>query len=104
MLTAIAIHCSSEFFNEDGFKFRLSNCSGNCMRAILVVLWCATNGLASLPFVGPHVGKVTGKVEGLLGGRAMMMMTVILAEEIFGHLATFERPHTIVFNAISKYS
>jgi len=99
----VALHCSGEFFDDTGISFNIAGCSDACERATCVAVWCGTNGLANFPVIGSYVASTSGWVEGMFGGRAAFLMTMIILDDVAGELWTFgEKPHTRLANALYK--
>ena len=99
----VALHCSGEFLDDTGISFNIAGCSDACERATCVAVWCGTNGLANFPVIGSYVASTSSWVEGIFGGRAAFLMTMIILDEVAGELWTFgEKPHTFLANALYK--
>jgi len=101
--TCVALHCSDDFFNSEGLSFSVHSCSDACERATWVAFWCATNGLANLPFIGSVLGGFGAIGEDFFGGRANFLMSTIILDELAGHLLPYERPHSIFAKALYKF-
>merc|ERR1719326_2550442 len=89
VFACVAVHCAGEFFNADGLSFNVSGCSANCERAAWVAVWCATDALGSAPFVGGVLGGVGATLEGLFGGRANFLLSMVLLDAVCGHNFAF---------------
>jgi hypothetical protein len=101
--TCVALHCAGDFFNGEGLSFNVPSCSTACERATWVAFWCATNGLATLPFVGAALGGFGAIGENFFGGRANFLMSTIILDELAGHMLPYQRPHVIFANAMYTF-
>ena len=63
MAFCIAVHCSSDFFGPDGFKFSFDKCSVSANRAVLVYFWIASHGLSTV--FASLMGKESNGLERL---------------------------------------
>jgi hypothetical protein len=102
IMTCVAIHANAEFFNTGGLRFTVDSCSQQVERAVMVAVWCATNGLATVPVVGGACGGFTSDLEGKFGGRSNFLMSMILLDAVCGHLLPFDKPQTMVANVLYK--
>lgn len=101
--TCVALHCADDFFNSEGLSFSVPSCSDACERATWVAFWCATNGLANLPFVGSVLGGFGAMGEDFFGGRENFLLSTIVLDELAGHLLPYERPHSIFSKALYNF-
>merc|ERR1712159_436435 len=99
----VALHCAGDFFNGEGLSFNVPSCSAACERATWVAFWCATDGLATLPFVGAALGGFGAMGENFFGGRANFLMSTIILDELAGHMLPYQRPHVVFANALYKF-
>lgn len=105
MFTAVAVHCATDFFNQDGFNFSISGCSETAERAVIVAFWIATAGLSTLPVVGSPLGQVTGKVVGQVavdGDHAAFLWAMILVNELAGEFIPV-KPHRLVTDFLTEH-
>ena len=105
MFTAVAVHCATDFFNQDGFNFSISGCSETAERAVIVAFWIATAGLSNLPVVGSPLGQVTGKVVGQVavnGDHAAFLWAMILVNELAGEFIPV-KPHRLVTDFLTEH-
>lgn len=99
IFACVAVHCAGDFFSTSGFRFDVDGCSTACERAAIVAFWFASNGLSALPFVGEHLGKITGQAEDFFDGRADFLLQMILIWHVVGDRIPFQ-PHTKVIEAL----
>ena len=104
VVLCVQLHCSGQFFSASGFRFTVSNCNANMERATWVAFWCATNGLATLPFIGGLLSGVGAMGESMFGGRANFLMSTIILDQMFGHLFQGKRPHQLFADALYTFS
>jgi len=115
MFIAVAVHCATDFFNQDGFNFSMSGCSETAERAVVVAFWIATKGLETLiPPIGNITGKVVGHVAHVGAGTDENTFTVknvdhfaflwimILLNEIFGEFLAV-KPHRMIMDFLNDF-
>ena len=99
MASCVAIHCATDFLNQDGFNFNISSCSDAMERAILVCFWCATNGLSTV--TGGAADAAVGPLVNLVGGdTAGFLMTCIILNELLGDMIEF-KGISMIFDALN---
>merc|ERR1712159_502739 len=101
--TCVALHCAGDYFNADRLSFSVHTCSAACERATWVAFWCATNGMATIPFIGGALGGFAAIGEGFFGGRANFLMMTIVLDSLAGHMLPYERPHAIFAKALYNF-
>ena len=98
MASCVAIHCATDFLNQDGFNFNISSCSAAMERAILVCFWCATNGMTTLV---PALDAAIAPLVNLVGGdTAGFLMTCIILNELLGDMIEF-KGISMIFDALN---
>ena len=104
IVLCVLLHCNGQFINGDGisFSFKMTD---NMERATWVAFWCATNGLATLPFIGGLLGGFGGIAENIFSSRSNFLMSMIIFEQMFSSLVTkVPRPQKLFAEAMYTFT
>ena len=104
IVLCVLLHCNGQFINGDGISFSF-NMTDNMERATWVAFWCATNGLATLPFIGGLLGGFGGIAENIFSSRSNFLMSMIIFEQMFSSLVTeVPRPQKLFAEAMYTFT